>query len=231
MSDALIDTRYRVETPEGIDLEAQLAGPVPRVLAYSIDLFARSMVIALIAAVLGFLGQAGQGFVLVAAFVLEWFYPVFFEVLRRGQTPGKQVLGIAVVNNDLTPVTWNTSVVRNILRAADFLPMLYLGGLVCMLVDPRFRRLGDLAAGTLVVHRQDQQATLSLPEVPPRAATVPLDLDDQIAIINFTQRHEQLSEDRQKELANILAPITSVRDEKAVNYLHGVGRWLLGGKQ
>lgn len=230
LTETLVDTRYRVETPEGIDLEAQLAGPVPRVLAYSIDLVARTLVIMAVAMALAFMGKAGSGLVLVVAFVLEWFYPVFFEVLRGGQTPGKQVLGIAVVNDDLTPVSWNTSVVRNILRAADFLPVLYLGGLVCMLLDSRFRRLGDLAAGTLVIHRQDQEVKASLPPVPPRSPAVPLELEDQITIISFTQRHQRLSKDRQKELANIMEPVTGARDEKAVEYLHGLGRWLLGDR-
>lgn len=232
MTQQLLDTRYRVETPEGIDLESQLAGPVPRILAYSIDLFARSLVIFAFAVVLGILGKAGGGFLLILTFVLEWFYPVFFEVLRAGQTPGKQVLGLAVVNDDLTPISWNASLVRNILRAADFLPLLYLGGLMCMVINGQFRRLGDLAAGTLVIHRlPQQQSEHNLPEAPPRAPGFSLELDDQIAIIDFTQRHQQISKDRQKELANILQPITKAKDNEAIHQLHGIGGWLLGDRR
>ncbi len=231
MSEVLLDTRYRVETPEGIDLEAQLAGPVPRILAYAIDLSVRTVALMIAAGVLGALGEVGNGIMLVLAFLLEWFYPVVFEVLNRGQTPGKQVIGIMAVNDDLTPVNWNTSLLRNVLRAADFLPLFYLGGLLSMVIDARFRRLGDLTAGTLVIHRERRGEELSLPPVPPRAPAIALDLDDQIAVIAFTQRHQQLSDSRQRELAGLLEPLTGTSGADAVQYLHSVGGWLLGDRR
>ena len=124
----MLDTRYRVEIPGGIKLEAQVVGPIPRFFALAIDLAIRG-----------------------ALFLVEWFYPVLFEVLWRGQTPGKRALGISVINDDLTPVTLGPSLVRNLLRVVDFLPVFYLAGLVTMLSNRRFQRLGDLAAGTLVI--------------------------------------------------------------------------------
>ncbi|WP_317929425.1 RDD family protein [Halioxenophilus sp. WMMB6] len=225
----MIDTRYRVETPEGIDLQAQLAGPVPRMLAFSIDLAIRAGVLFLAMMVFGVLGWA-MGILLVIFFLIEWFYPVFFEVLNKGQTPGKQILAIQVVNDDLTPVGWNTSVVRNLLRTVDILPMFYLGGLISLILTQHFQRLGDIAAGTLVVHREPQQKKSVLPAVIAQAPAIPLALEDQIAIIGFTERHQQLTESRQQELADILRPVHGLHGQSAVNYLHSVGRWLLGEK-
>ncbi|MYM62948.1 RDD family protein [Pseudomaricurvus sp. HS19] len=225
-----IDTRYRVETPEGIDLEASMAGPVPRVLAYLLDLAIRFTAILVIFIVLAVLGEAGMGIFLFLVFMVEWFYPVYFEVMRGGQTPGKQVFNIVVVNDDLTPVTWNSSIIRNLLRTADFLPFMYLGGIIAMVVTPGFRRLGDLAAGTLVIYKDMQRPQKPLSKVVGRAPDFPLEAEDQIAVIGFSQRHGDISAERQKELADILAPVTSVTGDEAVGRLHGIGNWLLGDR-
>ncbi|MEJ2416940.1 MAG: RDD family protein [Exilibacterium sp.] len=119
-------SRYRRRSwfPEGIDLHAELAGPIPRILAYTVDIFIRLIALTTVSATLSFMGKAGTGVILVLSFLAEWFYPVIFEVLNKGQTPGKLTLGLAVVNDDLTPISWGTSVLRNLLRAADFLPFI-----------------------------------------------------------------------------------------------------------
>ena len=149
----LLDTAYRVEIPGGIHLEAQVVGPIPRILAFTIDLVIRGIILAVlsIASIPLGMGGVGGGFFLIILFVIEWLYPVLFELLARGQTPGKKLLGIAVVNDDLSPVTLGTSLIRNLLRTIDFLPFFYLAGIVTMLSNRRFQRLGDLAAGTLVI--------------------------------------------------------------------------------
>lgn len=228
----LLDTLYSVETPENIDLHADVAGPVVRVLAYSIDVAARIAVVgALWLGTLPF-GHAGMGVWLLLSFGLEWFYPVLFEVYRSGQTPGKKALGLAVVHDDLTPVQWGPSLVRNLLRVVDFLPFSYFGGLVCMSSNRRFQRFGDLAAGTIVVHRALPAELPSMPDARPQAPPFALAPEDQIALINFTQRSGQLSTARQRELADILAPTCSPerRGDDAVQFWRGVGSWLLGSR-
>ena len=87
----------------------------------------------------------------------------------RGQTPGKKVLGISVINDDLSPVTLGTSMVRNLLRTVDFLPLFYLAGLVCMLSNQRFQRLGDLAAGTLVISVAESSKSAAVKNIEPLA--------------------------------------------------------------
>lgn len=227
----VLDTRYQVETPEGIDLHAQVAGPVPRILAYLMDVMLRGVVLFALSLVLYAAGNAGAGLLLVLAFLLEWFYPVLFEVYAGGQTPGKKAMQLTVVNDDLTPVNWSTSMVRNLLRAADFCPFAYFLGLLCMTLSRHFQRLGDLAAGTLVIHQEQEMACLSLPDIPPRTPPVPLSLEDQVAVISFTQRHQQLTRSRQQELAAIVQDLMQSDREHVVEHLQGMGCWLLRGQR
>ncbi|SEA14099.1 RDD family protein [Microbulbifer marinus] len=226
----MLDTTYSVETPEGIDLRAQAAGPVPRILAYAVDVFYRTLILAGLGIALAFADRAGWGIWLLCSFLLEWFYPVYFEVMRGGQTPGKKAFGLMVVNDNLTPISWGASLLRNLLRFADFLPFAYAGGVICMTLGRNFQRLGDLAAGTLVVYRQQEKSRTSLPDAAPLAPPRGLQLQDQQALISLAERHADLSEARQCELANLLQPITGKADRDGLNYLRAVGSWLLGGK-
>ena len=231
MTNTRFDTNYQVETPESIDLHAQIAGPVPRMLAYAIDLVIRAIIIIFLWIITLFIGDVGTGLFLIAWFLLEWFYPVLFEVYRDGQTPGKKSMGISVINDNLTPIGWSSSLTRNLLRAADFLPSFYVGGLICMVSNQRFQRLGDIAAGSLVIHKDRDESNLTLPKTTPRPSPIPLDIEDQIAIIGFTQRHQQLSQDRQQELADILKDVTRTPQKNAIDYLQGIGCWLLGDRK
>ena len=233
MAEALLDTLHRVETPEGIDLEARLAGPVPRALAYALDLALRMLVwiVCLVGLVLA--GEAGFGIALLLGFLLEWFYPVAFEYWGNGQTPGKRRLGIAVVGEDLHPVGFGSAVLRNLLRTADFLPFAYLAGLVSMAANPGFQRLGDVAAGTLVIHRLPPTPNASpgrsvLPSATPCPPPIPLALDEQLAIIALAERHARLSPERQRELADILRGPLRAEGDAALARLHGIAHWLLG---
>ena len=157
----MIDDQHHITTPEGVPLVLDLAGPLPRALAYFTDLLIRAVIYLAAAFVFGMIGGAGTGLLLILVFVLEWFYPVWFEVMRNGQTPGKKAFGMAVVHEDGTPVDIQASLVRNLLRTVDLFPLLYLTGFITMLLDSRFRRLGDLAAGTLVVYAANSNRALS----------------------------------------------------------------------
>lgn len=224
----LITTQVAVETPESIDLYAEPAGIMARSLAFIIDFLIRGAIVAGCGIVFSLLGDGGSGVLLIVWFLVTWFYMVLFEVYRNGQTPGKKSLGLAVVNDDLTAVGWSTSITRNFLRFADALPLLYGAGIVTMILSPHFQRLGDLAAGTLVIYRRKESDKYSIPDCRPQPPPMSLERDDQLAFIGFAQRHQQLSEDRQKELANILTPLLPVEGEHRVNYVRGIGRWLLG---
>ena len=152
----MLDTTRRVATPEGIELTLRLAGPVPRAIAWVIDLALRLAVVFAVMLASAPLGRAGMGIVLLTAFFVEWLLPAWFEALWRGQTPGKRAMRLRVLNDDGTPVQWPGALTRNLLRAVDFLPFLYGTGLVSMLMNRDFKRLGDLAAGTVVVYQPDK---------------------------------------------------------------------------
>lgn len=94
-------------------------------------------------------------------FLLEWAYFALFEAFWRGQTPGKRIMKIRVIQESGRPVTLIESLGRNLLRVIDMLPGLYIIGLISMLVTKRQQRLGDLVAGTLVVHEQAADAPLA----------------------------------------------------------------------
>tara|TARA_B100001540_G_scaffold247420_2_gene222830 strand:- start:1150 stop:1839 length:690 start_codon:yes stop_codon:yes gene_type:complete len=223
-----LDTLHRVVTPENIDLQAECAGPVSRCLAYLIDLGVRSALLLLLALAPLFLDGAGFGLLLLGWFLLDWFYPVLFEVLKDGQTPGKRALGLRVVHMDLSPVGWNASLVRNLLRTVDFLPAAHLLALLSMCLTLRFQRLGDLAAGTLVIYRGGVPPAVPLPDVGARPLPVALDRDESVAVISFTRRSLQLSEERKRELVAILEPATPAGVSDPVQYWQGVGLGLMG---
>jgi len=147
-----LDTIAHIETPEGVDLSAEIVGLTPRAIAYLIDFLVRTGIYFAVSIVLSLLGKAGTGLMLIVWFALEWWYPVLFEYFRDGQTIGKKSMGIKVVNDDFTHLTFGAALTRNLLRAADFLPLFYGFGAVSMMVSNRFQRLGDLAAGTVVIY-------------------------------------------------------------------------------
>jgi uncharacterized RDD family membrane protein YckC len=226
----LLDTRYRVEIPGGINLEAQVVGPIPRFFAFAIDLAIRGLavfVLSLLSIPFGSFGLGG-GFFLIFLFIIEWLYPVLFEVFMRGQTPGKKILGISVVNDDLSPVTLGTSMVRNLLRTVDFLPLFYLVGLVSMLSNRRFQRLGDMAAGTLVISVPESSKAAAMKDILPLAPATALLRSEQSSIIDFLQRSPQLSKPRQQELAAILEGVTHQKTDDGVEQLQRIGAWFLG---
>lgn len=84
-------------------------------------------------------------------FIITWGYHIFYEVVRGGQTPGKRMSGTQVVKLDGSPVSLKDSLVRNLLRIADFLPAFYLAGIISHFSSPNGQRLGDYAAGTAVI--------------------------------------------------------------------------------
>jgi uncharacterized RDD family membrane protein YckC len=223
-----LDTRYQVETPEGIDLPLRPAGLMVRALAFAIDLGLRGLIVGLLFIVLAFLGKLGAGLGSILLFVVSWWYMVLFEVLNQGRSPGKQWMGLRVVQDDGTPIGWSASLLRNLLRFVDMLPFGYFLGAISCLQHPTFKRLGDLAAGTLVIYREQALARPQLPAVQPRRPAFALTLTEQRAILGFAERQGELSAARVKELAAILSHPLQVSAPGAVDELNGIARGLLG---
>lgn len=224
----MLDTLKSVETPEGIELSLSVAGPLPRILAWFIDALARFIVLYLLMLLLSTLELFGFGLFLITVFIAEWFYPVLFEVYMSGQTPGKKALGLRVLCDDGTPVSWSASMLRNLLRVVDFLPMLYGFGLASILLNRDFKRLGDLAAGTLVVYAEKTRDHPQITEHTPVPPPVPLTLEEQQAIIAFAERIPAISEDRTRELASLAGPLASNEEAASADHLMSIANWLLG---
>jgi uncharacterized RDD family membrane protein YckC len=229
---AQLDTDVAIETPEHIVFRHRVAGPSRRFLAYLLDLiicYTAFLVIAFIVLLVA-IGTAaatnaaesaiaaGIGVLLVVIFAIQW---VYFAVLEawKGRTPGKMALGLRVVSTSGRPIGFRAAALRNVLRAADALPLTYtagllsIAGLASMSTTRRFQRLGDLVAGTIVIvpERATAAAPLILwpPAQPYELAQLPddvrLDADERLAIEMFLRRRARLGRARELELATMIA--------------------------
>jgi uncharacterized RDD family membrane protein YckC len=235
---APLDTDVAIETPEHIVFRHRVAGPARRLLAYLLDLvlcytvFSMVAMLVIVAAVGtgGFSDAAegavgtGIGLLLVVLFAIQWLY---FAVLEawHGRTPGKRALGLRVVTATGRPIGFRAAALRNVMRAADALPLTYSGGLlsiaglVSMSATRRFQRLGDLVAGTIVIMPERAHAATPLllfpPAQPHELAQLPddvrLDADERQAIEMFLRRGPRLGRARQIELAEMIAPGLAAR--------------------
>lgn len=224
----MLDTRRAIETPEGVELGLRVAGPAVRAMAWLIDLLIRGAIVIGLSMVLTPLGRFGIGLLLILAFLIEWFYFVLFEVYRNGATPGKRSMGIRAVHDDGTPIAWAASMVRNLLRVVDFMPMLYTFGLVAMMLNGSFKRLGDLAGGTLVVYADRLTDAPALPPAEPVPPPLALSSAEQHALVRFAERVATLTPERAEELADILGPVSGTRGEAGIRRLLGYASYLVG---
>ncbi|MEJ2507867.1 MAG: RDD family protein [Gammaproteobacteria bacterium] len=224
----MLDTLRDIETPEGVELGLRAAGLPVRAMAWIIDFLIRFGIDVALVVALTPLGRFGVGLMFIAVFLNEWFYNVLFEVLRDGATPGKRSMGIKVVHDDGTPVGWSASLVRNLLRVADFLPTCYAFGIETMLLHRDFKRLGDIAGGTLVVYADSLSAPPALPEVRPEPAPLALSGTEQHALVRFAERANTLTPERAEELADILEPLTGTRGETGIRRVLQYANYLIG---
>jgi len=142
---------FVVRTPEQVFFRYDLAGPVERVMAFLVDSLAMGGLMIAAAWLTAGAGRFGLPLLFVAFFLIQWGYFLFFEWRWNGSTPGKRLFGLRVIQDRGVRCSFERLVLRNFLRVVDSQPFLYgLGGLV-MVAHPQGRRLGDLAAGTLVV--------------------------------------------------------------------------------
>jgi len=226
---SLLDTAREVPAPEGIEIALYPAGPFARASAWLIDLVLRFGVLLLLMFGIAVLGRFGWAIILLTWFFLEWIFPAWCEVNWGGATPGKKALGLVVIHDDGTPVGWPAALTRNLLRFVDFLPAFYLFGMVSMIVSRDFRRLGDHAAGTLVVYRPPASRPRKVAQASPEVPRGVLTLREQRAILDFAERVADLTPERAAEIAEIAAPLVGpARGDSAVTRLVRIANHLLG---
>lgn len=225
-----IDTLQTVELAEGMEIHLQVAGPFLRLVAYLLDLLIEGVLLAvafyLMIWAFPILGDKVAAAVFyLALFFIWWFYHVFFEVSPWGATIGKRVLGLRVVNEAGGGVRMGQAMVRNFIRGVElFVPFLPL----IAFFHPRFQRLGDLAAGTLVVYSRPRIDSLVPGPLPMMRVPVNVALtrEEEAAILSFRDRSGGWSEARRRELADHLARLTGERGGRGVSKVLGMARWL-----
>ncbi|TWU56167.1 RDD family protein [Rubripirellula reticaptiva] len=233
-----IDTTIAVVTPENIAFDYQLAGPFRRLPAYLIDVAVRWLMIAIFVVAIfltgalidiRLLGPFAIAAALIFYFAISWFYGTLMETYYNGRTIGKWAVGIRAIDVEGRPITGKRAFLRNLLRIADLAPIAAMStfaedvppafiiptgmvGLATMLVTRRMQRLGDLAAGTMVI--VDERAwklpiaKVDDPRVPALASFFPGDyrvsrsMARTLAI--YTERRHYLTPARRREVARHL---------------------------
>lgn len=200
-----------VDTPENVTFGYHVAGIGSRFLAALVDtpiiivlqVLVTLAVLLLTGIVFDDMSDMSQLWIWVVAalglvaFAFLWGYYILFEMLWNGQSPGKRLVGIRVMRTDGTPITLSEAIIRNLVRLIDFLPAYYGVGVVTMFLDEQSRRLGDLAAGTIVIRDRSPVALENVvlkPRLPDQGqALSPATLD--LPIEQLTGRDIQIVEE------------------------------------
>lgn len=227
-----IDTVITAETPEGIAISMRAAGFPVRCMAFLIDALIRYMIVSGVAATLGSGGRVGTGALLIIVFLILWLYPIIFELTPAAATPGKRAMGIQVMMANGLPLTPAGSLIRNLMRAVDMLPLLYGFAIVSVLMRRDARRLGDLAAGTIVVYRDRTSPTSDFGPGEPLPPPMPLNIRQQTAIAAFGWRVNRLTPERAEEIAVLAAAaVPGAKDSAVTARLVGIARWQHGQRR
>ncbi len=227
-----IDTVITAETPEGIAISMRAAGFPVRCMAFLIDALIRYMIVSGVAATLGSGGRVGTGVLLIIVFLILWLYPIIFELTPAAATPGKRAMGIQVMMANGLPLTPAGSLIRNLMRAVDMLPLLYGFAIVSVLMRRDARRLGDLAAGTIVVYRDRTSPTSDFGPGEPLPPPMPLNIRQQTAIAAFGWRVNRLTPERAEEIAVLAAAaVPGAKDSAVTARLVGIARWQHGQRR
>ncbi|MBI1840874.1 MAG: RDD family protein [Verrucomicrobia bacterium] len=145
----------QIRTPEGVTFHQTLAGPMARFLAWLIDFVVTLALVYALNALLAVLqwisAEIAQAVAVMVMFALNIGYGMALEWLWRGQTFGKRVMRLRVMDAEGLRLRFSQIALRNLLRGVDLLPLAYAVGGLCALVSPLGQRLGDLAGGTIVV--------------------------------------------------------------------------------
>ena len=226
-----LDNVISVETTLGIEMDLVPAGVVVRILANALDLTILGIVWVSTATAIASmqLGKLGIGLIYLFMFLLLNFYFVFFDLFNNGRSPGKGVFLLRTIHDDGTPIRLTASMIRNLLRWIDFLPFAFLSGIASMAVSNGYRRIGDHAAGTLVVYERKYTERSQRESGQAVEPPVALTSDEKILFQEFVDRLDQLSDDRASVLAETLYPMTKQKGEKALKTVVGIARGIRSG--
>jgi uncharacterized RDD family membrane protein YckC len=230
---ASIDTILSAETPEGIAIVIRPAGFAVRCTAFLIDVFIRFFILLTLGTALGVGGHFTQGAMFIILFVVNWLYPIIFELTPIAATPGKLTMGLQVMMANGLPITPAGCLTRNLMRAVDMLPLMYAFAIVTMLLRRDARRLGDLAGGTVVAYRHEAPAGGAFGAGDPIPPPVTLSARQQAAIAAFAWRVDRLTRERAEEIAELAGSAAPLRSSNLsmTARLVGIARWLHGQRR
>lgn len=159
-----ISPTISIRTPEGISFRLTLAGPVPRFLAWFVDaaaITAAAIAVQMLGGLFRLIDPGlGAAVGIISYFVLSIGYGIFFEWRWNGQTPGKRLVRLRVMDLHGLRLQLSQVVIRNLLRSADMLPAFYFLGGATSVLSPKCQRLGDIAANTIVIRVPERGAVV-----------------------------------------------------------------------
>lgn len=212
---------YKIVTPENVEFDFELAGFFSRFIAWFIDIIIIACLAWFLSWIAGILMSASEGLgnavFAVLWFVVNWGYFVVLEWMLGGQSLGKKFMGLRVLSDDGVRITFLQSCVRNLFRLLDSMPLFYLVGGSFAFFSREGKRLGDMAAGTLVVKENKQRVPETI--VPPSErynsfladrdvagkVSSRLGIHDRELLVNLAIRRERLPLDQRLLLFEELA--------------------------
>jgi uncharacterized RDD family membrane protein YckC len=222
----MASAEYSVLTPERVSLQYDIAGIGSRGAAVIVDtviqylgllillvaLTSAAVVSSVIQETRGAGGTAlVVGLAALLVFLVMFGYFILFEIVWNGQTPGKRLLGLRVIRENGYPIRPVDSVIRNLIRVVDWLPLAYGVGMLTMLLNNRSKRLGDFASGTIVV-REGARGTSALRiSAAPEPVGIALSNADATLVRDFLIRRGTMNPHARAELAQRLAAAVATR--------------------
>jgi len=215
--------KLTIETPEQTTLEFPLAGIGSRFLAIALDTLLQLAAVCLVSIVLialaipfsFFFSSTGLwafAIIILVVFTIDVSYFALFEALWNGQTPGKRWTHLRVIKDNGQPISPYDAVLRNLLRIVDWLPTLYASGIVTMIVSRENKRIGDYAAGTVVIHEKPLEAVRSIWKLPaagtlsaPVGFSAQITLEELQVVETFFERRDSLEPDVRWAMARQIA--------------------------
>jgi uncharacterized RDD family membrane protein YckC len=202
-----LDATHAVLTPEYVEFDFVLAGLYSRFLAWVVD----TVVVLMVSFVAVMVGGVISPFIsIVVYFLIDWGYAIALEIAWSGQTVGKRMMGLRVIQESGVRIGFHQAVLRNIARPVDRLPALYLVGGVVALFSSSHQRLGDMLAGTVVIRERSLKLPSSLPGAEAQAGLLAdprfrtqaakLPPEDQELIFSAAFRREELGMDARLKL-------------------------------
>jgi uncharacterized RDD family membrane protein YckC len=207
-------TTITILTPENVEVTYELAGLATRMRGAALDTLLQGVALVSVWIVLGVLlataGPTLQNWLVALGILLTFIifigYYLFFEARWNGQTPGKRVTGMRVLKDGGFPIDFRSAVVRNVVRLFDLLPGPYAVGFTSAFFSPEYKRLGDYAAGTVVVRERPggEPRLETVPDLGDGPASLP-GAEDVHAIQHFLHRRPELTAEQRAAYARRLA--------------------------